>query len=591
MPVPDLNRSPDGLAPELDRPEASIPGWLPTLMRLLALGLGAVHTTVAVLQQSMNEDGIGYLDMGDAWFRGDWEMAINGVWSPLYSWILGLVIAIFEPSVRWEFPAAQMTNFAIYAVALVCFEFFWRELSTRRLRVMEPEWLTNHPAAWLVLGYSLFIWSSLNLVQIWAVTPDMTVAALVYLGAGLFLRLAGPSGTMRTALTLGLILGAGYLAKSVMMPLGIVFLLLILLIPAAGRDRVKRAALATAGFLLVAGPFFLALSVESGKPTFSDVGRFTYLKHVNEMSYPDFHDHVERLEGEPTHPPRLIFDDPPVYEFSDPVGGTYPMAYDPGYWTAGLRPTVTIQQQLRAVATNAMVYFELFFRQQGAFLGLVALLVILSLVSKKRSRSAAPEVALILWSLAALGLYSLVHVETRYIAPFVILFWAGCMNFVQLPNTRHCRNLLQAGALLLIAIVWVNIGARNLEGLAGVAGFTPLSETGAQGGRFSGGHKGDNPVIAEGLMAMGLGPGDHVGFIGYSYSGYWARLARLKIVAEIHPSDEETFWQAGPAQQHQALRAFAEAGVVAVIAAPPNMPAPAGWRAVGETDYLVYTFK
>lgn len=587
----DLIRDRDGPAPKQHPTEAAVPGWLRLLMRLLALGLGAVHTTVAVLQQSMNEDGIGYLDMGDAWLRGDWEMAINGVWSPLYSWILGTVITIFEPSVRWEFPAAQMTNFAIYAVALVCFEFFWRELSARRLRLMEPEWLTIHPAALLVLGYSLFIWSSLNLVQIWAVTPDMTVAAFVYLGAGLFLRLTSRSGTMFTALALGLILGAGYLAKSVMMPLGIVFLLLTLLIPAAGRDRVRRAALAAAGFLLVAGPFFLALSIESGKPTFSDVGRFTYLKHVNEMSYPDFHDHVKRLEGEPTHPPRLIYDDPPVYEFSHPVGGTYPMAYDPGYWTTGLSPTVTIQQQLRAVATNAMVYFELFFRQQGAFLGLVALLVSLSLVTTKRSRSAVPEIALILWSLAALGLYSLVHVETRYIAPFVILFWAGCMNLIQLPDTPHCRRLLQASAVLLIAFVWVNVGARNLEGLAGVAGFTPLSETGAQSGRFSGGHKGDNPVLAEGLMTMGLEPGDQVGFIGYSYSAYWARLARLRIVAEIHPSDEEAFWQAGPAVQYEALQAFAEAGVVAVIAAPPNVPAPAGWRAVGETDYLVYTFR
>ena len=55
------------------------PRWLRLLLRLAALGLGAAHTTVAILQQSMNEDGIGYLDMGDAFLRGDWDMAINGV--------------------------------------------------------------------------------------------------------------------------------------------------------------------------------------------------------------------------------------------------------------------------------------------------------------------------------------------------------------------------------------------------------------------------------------------------------------------------------------------------------------------------------
>ncbi|MGD2033324.1 MAG: hypothetical protein PVJ74_12675, partial [Gammaproteobacteria bacterium] len=55
------------------------PAWLRNVMRIIALAIGAAHTTVAVLQQSMNEDGIDYLDMGDAYLRGDWDMAINGI--------------------------------------------------------------------------------------------------------------------------------------------------------------------------------------------------------------------------------------------------------------------------------------------------------------------------------------------------------------------------------------------------------------------------------------------------------------------------------------------------------------------------------
>jgi hypothetical protein len=71
------------------------PSWLRFTLRVVALALGAVHTAVAIIQQSMNEDGIGYLDMGAACLRGDWEMAVNGIWSPLYSWILGAAIYIF----------------------------------------------------------------------------------------------------------------------------------------------------------------------------------------------------------------------------------------------------------------------------------------------------------------------------------------------------------------------------------------------------------------------------------------------------------------------------------------------------------------
>lgn len=65
-----------------------------TGMRVTAVALGGVHTLAAVRQHSMNADGIVYLDIGDAYLRGDWAVAINPVWSPLYSWVLGLVVRI-----------------------------------------------------------------------------------------------------------------------------------------------------------------------------------------------------------------------------------------------------------------------------------------------------------------------------------------------------------------------------------------------------------------------------------------------------------------------------------------------------------------
>jgi hypothetical protein len=61
---------------------------------LLAILLGVVHAWAAISSHSMNADGIAYLDIGDAYLRGDWANAINPVWSPLYSWILGLVCSL-----------------------------------------------------------------------------------------------------------------------------------------------------------------------------------------------------------------------------------------------------------------------------------------------------------------------------------------------------------------------------------------------------------------------------------------------------------------------------------------------------------------
>ena len=74
----------------------AVSGWLRVMLRVIALGLGAAHTTVAILQQSMNEDGIVYLDMGAAFLRGDWAVAINGIWSPLYG-VLAAGVLRLEP--------------------------------------------------------------------------------------------------------------------------------------------------------------------------------------------------------------------------------------------------------------------------------------------------------------------------------------------------------------------------------------------------------------------------------------------------------------------------------------------------------------
>ncbi len=143
----------------------------------------------------MNPDGVSYLDMGDALVRRDWAHAVNGYWSPLYGWMLGLVVGEIRPSPRWEFPLVHAVNFAIFLVALLCFRFFLHEVirfiheraaldeGNSDGRVALPEW------ALLLLGYSIFLWASLELVSLYDVSPDQAVLACVCLEAGMLLRL------------------------------------------------------------------------------------------------------------------------------------------------------------------------------------------------------------------------------------------------------------------------------------------------------------------------------------------------------------------------------------------------------------------
>jgi hypothetical protein len=246
-------------------------------------------------------------------------------------------------------------------------------------------------------------------------------------------------------------------------------------------------------------------------------------------------------------------------------------------------------QQFHALITNGMFYFDLFIRQQGGFLAVAALLLVVSYSTQPSVRFFNVEVALLCWAIAALGLYSLVYVTARYISPFVVLIWAAGLAMIRLPDTVFSRRLLHSGAVLLVTFVWINIGTQNLEGLAGITGFAPTSESGSRSEQFSDGHGGDHPEIAEGLLAKGLERGDRIGFVGYSFSAYWARLARLKIVAEIHPEDLPAFWQLDIERQTAALQSFAESGAVAVISEPISAsPKLAGWEPIGNTGYLLY---
>lgn len=573
-------------------PQHAAPRWLHPALRMIALGLAAVHTTVAMLQQSMNEDGIGYLDLGDAWLDGNPAAAGNGIWSPLYAWLVAAAVRVIGPSSSWEFPTVQAVNFLVYACALLAFGYFWRRLTAAYYAANGDGAVRFPPALWLVLGYSLFTWSSLGLIEIWAVTPDMAVAAVVYLAAGLMLQAADEPTGGRSMILLGLLLGLGFLVKAALLPLGLAAVLLTAMSTAgAPAERARRFLIAAAVLLLGAAPLIATLSWSAGHLTMGDVGRFTYLKHVNEMPYPDFHEALERLDGRPVHPPRRIFDEPPVYEFADPVGGTYPMAYDPGYWTEGLQPTITAAGQARALVTSGMQWFDLFVRRQGGFFALVLLLGWMSVRPSRPWWRIDAGRALVLWSLAAFGLYSLVYVEARYIAPFVVLFWAGLLLRLRFPEGALARRLAPAGAVLLSLFVWINLAALHLDGLRQVTGFTPLDETAPAPDTDAGTHAVDHPALADALAEFGLRPGDRVGVIGYAYSAYWARLARLRIVAEVQWQDQARFWEAPDAVRAAALEAFAAAGAIAVVAEPAAAGLPAGWMPIAETGYLIHPLR
>ena len=76
--------------------------------------------------------------------------------------------------------------------------------------------------------------------------------------------------------------------------------------------------------------------------------------------------------------------------------------------------------------------------------------------------------------------------------------------------------------------------------------------------------------------------------IGHSPEAYWARLARVRIVAEIPEWGVENFWAADPDIKQRVLETFARTGAKVIIAERvPASPSTSAWQRIAQTDYYV----
>jgi len=85
--------------------------------------------------------------------------------------------------------------------------------------------------------------------------------------------------------------------------------------------------------------------------------------------------------------------------------------------------------------------------------------------------------------------------------------------------------------------------------------------------------------IAQELAAHGIAPGTRIALIGPHAESYWARTARLKIVADVPGPIVPVWWMLTPASRDALLAQFAADGATVAIAvrAPDNVPPDSTW--------------
>jgi hypothetical protein len=547
---------------------------------LASLALGFVHAWLG--RYAMNRDGMSYLDVGDAFFRRDWANAVNAYWSPLYPWTVGLVLGIAKPSPKWEFPLVHLVNFGIFVAALFAFRFLLRALlaferepapaANSRNCERLPSW------ALVLLAYAIFLWTALEVERLFEVTPDLAVLACVCLAAGMLLRLSGRAALWKFVV-FGLILALGYWLKAVVFPLGFVILATSFWWRRSRAGWGRGMAVAALAFLCACAPLISLLSHQKGRFTFGDSGKLNYAWFVSPRTFWRNWQGEEDVAGSgiPVHPTRRLLQHPPLFEFDGPVAGTYPPWVDPSYWNEGLQGHFKLGPQMEVLASTIPSEARLLFRSRPE---LVVGVIVLALLSGHLWLVGLRELwSLVVVSLAGLGIYLPILEHDRHLGGFVLLLFLPLIAAGRLRlDLQKVGGYVAVAVFLVMALGTADYTVRVATHHPAIAGSVPDSTA-------------QDLVAAEELRRMGAQPGDRVAVIGDAASAYWARLAKLHIVAEIMDANSgaKEFWSAPDEVKQNVYQAFAQTHAELLVTSCPldPCPIPSGWRRLDRTPYCI----
>ncbi len=532
----------------------------------------------------MNPDGMSYLDVGASFFRHDWANALNAWWSPLYPWTLGTFLGVIKPSPQWEFPLVQAVNFVIFVIAVFAFRWFLQGVvlfCRERITGDKPDGMENLPDWALVLvAYPIFWWIALQVETLYYVTPDLSVMICFSLAAGMLLHLR-PRDTLWKFALFGVILGIGYWTKAALFPLGFVTL-------AVGywwrrSDSRWRIGMVVSGFvfLCLAAPLILLLSMQKGRFTFGDSGRVNYAWNVAPRTQTRNWQGREPQSGTPRHPTRQLLLHPPLFEFDGPVVGTYPPWTDPSYWNEGLKGHFELKAQMEVLASTVPAELRLLLRGQP---GLVAGIIILALLSGGAWWSNLGTMwPLIAMSATAMMMYLPLIENDRYLGGYLLVLFVLLIAATQIrPQDRKTAIYVVFAVFVVSALDTADYTVRIVTGHYAIPGVGPNSTS-------------QDVAAAEQLWHMGIEPGDKVGVIADGTGAYWARLAKLRIVAEIMNMNHgvSEFWNSPPETRQNVYRVFAQTHARVIVAScPPTPPEiPDGWQHLDGTPYCVFSLR
>jgi hypothetical protein len=215
---------------------------------------------------------------------------------------------------------------------------------------------------------------------------------------------------------------------------------------------------------------------------------------------------------------------------------------------------------------------------------LVAGLIALALISGQLWPASLRELwPLLAISIVGMGIYLPLVENDRYLGGFVLVLFLTLIAAVRLrPDVQKSGACVAFAVALVMALGTADYTVGVVTNHMAIPGTGPDSAW-------------QDVVAAEQLRRIGARPGDKVAVIADGTGAFWARLGKLRIVAEIMDanSGSREFWDAPEEVQQNVYNVFAEARAKLVVTScpvcPPRSPTgrAKGWQHIEGTPYCV----
>jgi hypothetical protein len=243
-----------------------------------------------------------------------------------------------------------------------------------------------------------------------------------------------------------------------------------------------------------------------------------------------------------------------------------------------VRPSFRLRSQLRVLVESAFAYGKMFLGESGLIAGA---LIFFLLGGKPTRRAMASNWPLLAAAMLSIGAYSLVFVLSRYVGASMVLLWIAIFAGVRLPDGLRMESVSKYVCAAVAFTILLSVAAHLAD--VAYANFTVGAEPSSK----------DQIKVAAELQSLGLRPGDKVAVVGYGLTNHWARLARLRIIAEAAsggPASRD-FWASSPERRNAAYECLQGAGARVVIAwGPPSSALDARWKQISDSQYYAYFF-